>query len=90
MRGRGPLYVLICYWRGACCLFSGSCWSGWTPCMCSPPASCGSMVFTGAILLFRRDRFAGVRAAFRDRREWGLLAAAGCVICVNWASISGR
>ena len=25
-----------------------------------------------------------MRAAFRDRREWGLLAAAGCVVCVNW------
>ena len=43
-----------------------------------------SMVLTGGILLLRRDRLAGVRAAFRDRREWGLLAAAGCVVCVNW------
>ena len=43
-----------------------------------------SLVFTVIILWFRRDRFASVRAAFRDRQEWKLLTLAGFVVCVNW------
>ncbi len=43
-----------------------------------------SMVLTGGALLWRRDRLAGVRAVLRERREWLLLAAAGCAITVNW------
>lgn len=84
MKNKGPLYVLTCYviwgllpifWKllaqvdSLYVLASRIVWS---------------MVLTGGILLLRRDRLAGVRAAFRDRREWGLLAAAGCVVCVNW------
>ena len=84
MNNKGPLYVLTCYviwgllpifWKllaqvdSLYVLASRIVWS---------------MVLTGGILLLRRDRLAGVRAAFRDRREWGLLAAAGCVVCVNW------
>ena len=95
MKNKGPLYVLTCYviwgllpifWKllaqvdSLYVLASRIVWS---------------MVLTGGILLLRRDRLAGVRAAFRDRREWGLLAAAGCVVCVNWgvyiwASTSGH
>ena len=82
MKNKGPLYVLTCYviwgllpifWKllaqvdSLYVLASRIVWS---------------MVLTGGILLLRRDRLAGVRAAFRDRREWGLLAAAGCVVCV--------
>ncbi|MFR1616478.1 MAG: EamA family transporter RarD [Dysosmobacter welbionis] len=84
MKNKGSLYVLTCYviwgllpifWKllaqvdSLYVLASRIVWS---------------MVLTGGILLLRRDRLAGVRAAFRDRREWGLLAAAGCVVCVNW------
>ena len=84
MRNKGPLCVLACYviwgllpvfWKlldqvdSLYVLASRIVWS---------------MAFTGVVLLFRRDRFAGVRAAFRDRKERGLLAAAGCVICINW------
>ena len=84
VRSRGPLYVLICYvvwgllpifWKlldevdSLYVLATRIVWS---------------MVLTGVILLARRDRLSGVRAAFRDRREWGRLAVAGCVICVNW------
>ena len=43
-----------------------------------------SMVLTGGALLWRRDRLAGVRAVLREKREWLLLAAAGCAITVNW------
>ena len=43
-----------------------------------------SLVFTVIILWFRRDRFASVRAVFRDRQEWKLLTLAGFVVCVNW------
>ena len=43
-----------------------------------------SLVFTVIILWFRRDRFASVRTAFRDRQEWKLLTLAGFVVCVNW------
>ncbi len=83
MKNKGPLYVLTCYaiwgllpifWKllaqvdSLYVLASRIVWS---------------MVLTGGILLLRRDRLAGVRAAFRDRREWGLLAAAGCVVCVQ-------
>ena len=84
VRSRGPLYVLICYvvwgllpifWKlldevdSLYVLATRIVWS---------------MVLTGVILLARRDRLSGVRAAFRDRREWGRLAAAGCVNCDNW------
>ena len=91
MKNKGPLYVLTCYviwgllpifWKllaqvdSLYVLASRIVWS---------------MVLTGGILLLRRDRLAGVRAAFRDRREWGLLAAAGCVVCVYiWAVANGH
>ena len=84
MGKRGPLYVLTCYvlW-------------GLLPVFWKLLESIGSvyvlaarvvwsMVLTGMALLWRRDRLAGVRAVLRDRREWGLLAAAGCAVCVNW------
>ena len=76
MKNKGPLYVLTCYviwgllpifWKllaqvdSLYVLASRIVWS---------------MVLTGGILLLRRDRLAGVRAAFRDRREWGLLEPA--------------
>ena len=43
-----------------------------------------SLVLTAVILLLRRNRFASVRAVFRDRKEWKLLTLAGFVVCVNW------
>lgn len=43
-----------------------------------------SLVFTIVLLALRRDRFAGARAVFRDKREWLHLTLAGCFICVNW------
>ena len=84
MRGRGPLYVLICYMAWGLLPVFWKLLERVDSLYVLSARIVWSMVFTGAILLFRRDRFAGVRAAFRDRREWGLLAAAGCVICVNW------
>lgn len=43
-----------------------------------------SAVFTALLLLFRKGRFSALRAALRDRKETLRLAAAGCVICINW------
>ena len=81
---KGPLYVLVCYvlW-------------GLLPVFWKQLAMVGSLyvlanrilwslVFTAIILLFRRDRFASVRAAFRDRQERKRLIIAGFVVCVNW------
>ena len=87
MKNKGPLYVLTCYviwgllpifWKllaqvdSLYVLASRIVWS---------------MVLTGGILLLRRDRLAGVRAAFRDRRGWGLRAAWSAS---TGASTSGR
>jgi len=44
-----------------------------------------SFVFTGLILLIKKDGFAGVKAAFRVTNEWKKLTLAGLVICINWA-----
>ena len=84
MRGRGPLYVLICYMAWGLLPVFWKLLERVDSLYVLSARIVWSMVFTGAILLFGRDRLAGVRAALRDRREWGLLAAAGCVICVNW------
>lgn len=43
-----------------------------------------SAVFTALLLFFRKGRFSALRAALRDRKETLRLAAAGCVICINW------
>ena len=89
MKNKGPLYVLTCYviwgllpifWKllaqvdSLYVLASRIVWS---------------MVLTGGILLLRRDRLAGVRAAFRDRRGgcWPLRAAWSAS---TGASTSGR
>ena len=84
MRKTGPLCVLVCYvlwgllpafWKllgDVNALYVLGARVVW------------SMVLTGAVLLWRRDRLSGVRAALRDRRERCLLPAAGCAIFVNW------
>ena len=84
MQNKGPLYVLACYvlwgllpvfWnllRSVDSLYTLGSRIVW------------SLVFTGVLLAFRRERFAPVRAVFRDRREWLRLALAGVVICLNW------
>lgn len=43
-----------------------------------------SLVFTAFLLVFRRGRFAGVRAALRDKKERTRLILASIAICVNW------
>ena len=84
MMKKGPLYVLVCYilW-------------GLLPVFWKQLSMVGSLyvlanrilwslVFTAVILLLRRDRFAAVQAAVRDRLEWKRLTLAGFVVCVNW------
>ena len=84
MSKKGPLYVLVCYilW-------------GMLPVFWKQLSMVGalyvlaylilwSLVFTVIILALRGERFASVRAVFRDKREWKLLTAAGFVVCVNW------
>lgn len=86
MSKKGPLYVLVCYilwgllpvfWKalGAVdaryVLGNRVIWS---------------LVFSSVILLLGKEKFSGVAAAFRDRRERRLLTAAGCVVCVNWGT----
>lgn len=84
MMKKGPLYVLICY----------ALW-GLLPVFWKQLSMVGSLyvlanrilwslVFTAVILLLRRDRFAAVQAAVRDRLEWKRLTLAGFVVCVNW------
>lgn len=90
MKNKGPLYVLTCYviwgllpifWKllaqvdSLYVLASRIVWS---------------MVLTGGILLLRRDRLAGVRAAFRDRREWGCWPLRAAWSASTGASTSGR
>ena len=90
MSKKGPLYVLVCYilW-------------GMLPVFWKQLSMVGvlyvlanrilwSLVFTVIILALRGERFASVRAVFRDKREWKLLTAAGFVGGVNWECISGR
>ncbi len=43
-----------------------------------------SLAFMAAVLAVRKNRAAA--DVFRDRRELGRLAAAGCFICVNWGA----
>lgn len=43
-----------------------------------------ALVFAAVLLALRRDRFAGVRAVFRDKREWLRLTLSGLMICINW------
>lgn len=83
---KGPLYVLGCYivW-GLLPIF-------WKQLAAVDPVYVlgsrivWSVVFTGVLLALRRGGFTGVRAVFRDRREWLRLTVAGCVICVNWGT----
>lgn len=81
---QGPLYVLACY----------SLW-GLLPVFWKQLSAVDSLyvlasrilwslVLTAGVLLVRRDRFAPVRAVFRNRREWARLTLAGFVVCVNW------
>ena len=83
---KGPLYVLGCY------IF----W-GLLPVFWKQLAAVDSLyvlgsrilwsvVFTALLLALRSGGFAGVRAVFRDRREWLRLTLAGCTICVNWGT----
>lgn len=84
MLKKGPLYVLACYilW-------------GLLPVFWKQLSMVGSLyvlanrilwslVFTAVILFFRRERFAAVRAVFRDKQEWKRLTLAGIVVCINW------
>ena len=84
MSKKGPLYVLVCYilW-------------GMLPVFWKQLSMVGalyvlanrilwSLVVTVILLALRGDRFASVRAVFRDKRERKLLTAAGFVVCVNW------
>ena len=77
---KGPLYVLGCY------IF----W-GLLPVFWKQLAAVDSLyvlgsrilwsvVFTALLLALRSGGFAGVRAVFRDRREWLRLTLAGCTI----------
>lgn len=43
-----------------------------------------ALVFAAVLLALRRDRFAGVRAVFRDKREWLRMTLSGLMICINW------
>ena len=82
MKNKGPLYVLTCYVIWGLLPIFWKLLAQVDSLYVLASRIVWSMVLTGGILLL--DRLAGVRAAFRDRREWGLLAAAGCVVCVNW------
>ena len=62
MRGRGPLYVLICYMAWGLLPVFWKLLERVDSLYVLSARIVWSMVFTGAILLFRRDRFAGVRA----------------------------
>lgn len=84
MLKRGPLYVLACYilwgllpifWKLLAAVDSLYVLAARIVC---------SLAFMAVILALRRERFAGARSVFRDRREWRRLALAGCAICVNW------
>ena len=83
---KGPLYVLGCYiiW-------------GLLPIFWKQLAAVNSMYVLGSrivwsmvlavvLLALRRDRFTGLQAVFRNKREWMRLSIAGCVICVNWGT----
>ena len=83
---KGPLYVLGCYiiW-------------GLLPVFWKQLATVNSMYVLGSrivwsmvlavvLLALRRDRFTGLQAVFRNKREWMRLSIAGCVICVNWGT----
>lgn len=83
---KGPLYVLGCYiiW-------------GLLPVFWKQLAAVNSMYVLGSrivwsmvlavvLLALRRDRFTGLQAVFRNKREWMRLSIAGCVICVNWGT----
>ena len=83
---KGPLYVLGCYiiwgllpvfWKQLAAVNSlyvlGS-------------RIVWSMVLAVVLLALRRDRFTGLQAVFRNKREWMRLSIAGCVICVNWGT----
>lgn len=84
MEKRGPLYVLTCYIIWGLLPIFWKLLGDMDSLYVLATRIVWAMVLTGIVLLWRRDRLAGVRAVLRDRREWLLLAAAGCVITVNW------
>lgn len=84
MEKRGPLYVLTCYIIWGLLPIFWKLLGDVDSLYVLATRIVWAMVLTGIALLWRRDRLAGVRAVLRDRREWLLLAAAGCVITVNW------
>lgn len=84
MEKRGPLYVLTCYILWGLLPIFWKLLGDLDSVYVLATRIVWSMILTGIVLLWRRDRLAGVRAVLRDRREWLLLAAAGCVITVNW------
>lgn len=84
MEKKGPLYVLACYVLWGLLPMFWKLLEDVDSLYVLATRIVWAMVLTGGVLLWRRDRLAGVRGALRNRRERTLLAAAGCAVCVNW------